>query len=150
MSSQSGSRRLPYTLTNGPHVDVHQYPHNTNGDISVSEAVSNISSPDYRDDDDSVGIRDLVMEISDHSDSDSTLLVSEPRQRVADSDHRIVIQVKGPDRDNVRDRGKQNGGKYSDSSGRNKTDVSGCQVGKYCGFLYVTTIPKFNEHQKTV
>lgn len=76
----------------------------------MSEAISNISSPDYHDDD-SVGIRDCVMEISDHSDSDSTLLVSEPRQRhgsVVDGDHRIVIQVKGPDKDqnNVKDRGK--------------------------------------------
>lgn len=123
MSSQSGSRRLPYTLTNGPHADIHHYPHNTNGDFSVSEGVSNISSPDYRDDDDSVGIRDFVMEISDHSDSDSTLLVSEPRQRMQDSDHRIVIQVKGPDRDNVKDRGKQNG--------RNNTDTLGYQVGRY-------------------
>lgn len=124
MSSQSGSRRLPYTLTNGPQVDVHQYPHNTNGDYSVSEAVSNISSPDYRDDDDSVGIRDLVMEISDHSDSDSTLLVSEPRQRALESDHRIVIQVKGPD---VKDRGRQNGGKCA-----SKTDG---QVGNLNGYL---------------
>nr|CAH7743278.1 unnamed protein product [Callosobruchus chinensis] len=68
-------------------------------EYSVSEAISNISSPDYRDDDDSV-MRDCVMEISDHSDSDSTLLVSEPRQNKRGSggreDHRIVIQVKGP------------------------------------------------------
>lgn len=123
MSSQSGSRRLPYTLTNGPQTDIHPYTHNTNGDFSVSEGVSNISSPDYRDDDDSVGIRDLVMEISDHSDSDSTLLVSEPRQRLQDNDHRIVIQVKGPDRgDSAKDRGKQNG--------RSNTDTCGYQVGK--------------------
>lgn len=123
MSSQSGSRRLPYTLTNGPQTDVHQYPHNTNGDFSVSEGVSNISSPDYRDDDDSVGIRDLVMEISDHSDSDSTLLVSEPRQRLQDNDHRIVIQVKGPERDNAKDRGKQNG--------RSATELSAYQVKRH-------------------
>ncbi|XP_008198766.1 PH and SEC7 domain-containing protein isoform X1 [Tribolium castaneum] len=90
MSSQSGSRRLPYTPTGGV-----APPPPTNGDFSVSEAISNISSPDYHDDD-SMGIRDCVMEISDHSDSDSTLLVSEPRQR-QNSDHRIVIQVKGPD-----------------------------------------------------
>lgn len=110
MSSQSGSRRQPFTLPNGP----------TSGnqhcqDYSVSEAVSNISSPDYRDDYDenSVGIRDCCMEISDHSDSDSTLLVSEPRQRHVrvhgnttaggvnngEGDHRIVIQVKGPEKD---------------------------------------------------
>nr|XP_022909229.1 exchange factor for Arf-6 isoform X2 [Onthophagus taurus] len=100
MSSHStGSRRYPYTLTNGPHTDSGQY-NQTNGDFSVSEAISNISSPDYHDDD-SMGIRDCVMEISDHSDSDSTLLVSEPkhRQNNTDGDHRIVIQVKGPDKD---------------------------------------------------
>lgn len=108
MSSHSGSRRYPYTLTNGPHTDSGQY-NQANGDFSVSEAISNISSPDYHDDD-SMGIRDCVMEISDHSDSDSTLLVSEPRHRHPSGeggDHRIVIQVKGPDKDsNIKDRAK--------------------------------------------
>lgn len=87
MSSQSGSRRVTHSR-------------HTNGDFSVSEAISNISSPDYHDDD-SMGIRDCNMEISDPSDSDSTLLVSEPRQRRGgggdSGEHRIVIQVKGPD-----------------------------------------------------
>ncbi|KAJ8948377.1 hypothetical protein NQ314_008416 [Rhamnusium bicolor] len=119
MSSQSGSRRMPFTLPNGP-AGQHA------GDYSVSEAVSNISSPDYHDDD-SVGIRDCVMEISDHSDSDSTLLVSEPRQRQvrvhgnsagADSDHRIVIQVKGPDKDRA---------KQSDSASTLKNESYGYQ-----------------------
>lgn len=115
MSSHSGSRRAPpYALPNGPHSDAAAYGAPTNGDFSVSEAISNISSPDYNDDD-SMGIRDCVMEISDHSDSDSTLLVSEPRQphktaaggcNQGDSEHRIVIQVKGPDKDTVKDRGK--------------------------------------------
>lgn len=116
MSSHSGSRRLPYTLTNGPHTDSGQY-NQTNGDFSVSEAISNISSPDYHDDD-SMGIRDCVMEISDHSDSDSTLLVSEPRQRHQgheSGDHRIVIQVKGPEKEYVgtkdRARSKSDGNK---------------------------------------
>ncbi|KAF5305522.1 hypothetical protein FQA39_LY01613 [Lamprigera yunnana] len=108
MSSHSGSCRLPYTITNSLHSDTGQL--HRNGDYSISEAISNISSPDYHDDN-SMGIRDCVMEISDHSDSDSTLLVSEPRQRYGnnmDSDHRIVIQVKGPDKDIVglKDRGK--------------------------------------------
>ncbi|XP_030758159.1 exchange factor for Arf-6 isoform X3 [Sitophilus oryzae] len=104
MSSQSGSRRLPYSLTNGPHQQ-------QTFDFSMSEAISNISSPDYHDDDDSVGIHDCVMEISDHSDSDSTLLGPEPgggrlrgtlvRQSsdggtAHSGDHRIVIQVRGP------------------------------------------------------
>ncbi|XP_017770848.1 PREDICTED: PH and SEC7 domain-containing protein 1 [Nicrophorus vespilloides] len=115
MSSHSGSaRKLPYTLTNGPHTDSGQYNQTNGGDFSVSEAISNISSPDYHDDD-SMGIRDYVMEISDHSDSDSTLLVSEPRQRLgSDGDHRIVIQVKGPDKEQqstVKDRGKQSSNK---------------------------------------
>ncbi|XP_031333288.1 uncharacterized protein LOC116163485 isoform X6 [Photinus pyralis] len=108
MSSHSGSCRMPYTITNSLHSDTGQ-PHR-NGDYSISEAISNISSPDYHDDN-SMGIRDCVMEISDHSDSDSTLLVSEPRQRYgtnAECDHRIVIQVKGPDKDlmGLKDRGK--------------------------------------------
>lgn len=69
-------------------------------------AISNISSPDYHDDD-SVDIRDCLMEISDHSDSDSTLLGPEPGKRrgiprnlaescAAQGDHKIVIQVRGP------------------------------------------------------
>lgn len=111
MSSQSGSRRLPYTVSNGPQPPDYSHYHHPNGDFSMSEVISNISSPDYHDDD-SMGIRDCVMEISDHSDSDSTLLVSEPRQRtgsVNDGDHRIVIQVKGPERDGGggKERGKQ-------------------------------------------
>lgn len=100
MSSQSGSRRLPYSLTNGPQQQ-------QTFDFSVSEAISNISSPEYHDDD-SIGIRDCVMEISDHSDSDSTLLGPEPgrlrgaaaaaraAEGAAQGDHRIVIQVRGP------------------------------------------------------
>ncbi|CAH0552778.1 unnamed protein product, partial [Brassicogethes aeneus] len=122
MSSHSGSRRLPFPPTNGPSGAPQNYVGGGGGggDYSVSEAISNISSPDYHDDD-SVGIRDCVMEISDHSDSDSTLLVSEPRQsrRPHGSDHRIVIQVKGPDKD----RHRQNSG---DNSVRN--DMYGYQV----------------------
>ncbi|XP_055534343.1 PH and SEC7 domain-containing protein isoform X2 [Wyeomyia smithii] len=69
-------------------------------DQSVSEAVSNISSPDYQDEHDLLSTRDLAaMTISDPSDSDSTILVSETTHRVhdrdRDRDHKIVIQVKG-------------------------------------------------------
>ncbi|XP_065081877.1 PH and SEC7 domain-containing protein isoform X2 [Ochlerotatus camptorhynchus] len=69
-------------------------------DQSVSEAVSNISSPDYQDEHDLLSTRDLAaMAISDPSDSDSTILVSETTHRVhdrdRDRDHKIVIQVKG-------------------------------------------------------
>lgn len=123
MSSQSGSRRLPYAPSAGS-----QPP--ANGDYSVSEAISNISSPDYHDDD-SMGIRDCVMEISDHSDSDSTLLVSEPRQRHrGEGDHRIVIQVKGPDKDSVKDRGK---GACCDTNHKNKGEAQAIsyQVGTH-------------------
>lgn len=135
MSSQSGSRRMPYTISNGPNCpqpDYAQY-HHPNGDFSMSEVISNISSPDYHDDD-SMGIRDCVMEISDHSDSDSTLLVSEPRQRqgsASDGDHRIVIQVKGPEKDagGSRDRGKQNS-KCNDRNSKSKQMYYGYQVSK--------------------
>ncbi|XP_044727264.1 PH and SEC7 domain-containing protein isoform X2 [Chrysoperla carnea] len=119
MSSQSGSRRIVHTMPC----------HTFNGEhsVSVSEAISNISSPDYHDEEtmDILSSRDIM--ISDPSDSDSTILVSEPNQRRAaggkgdsqsnsyasvktvnanhmvggpDSDHRIVIQVKGPDKEN--------------------------------------------------
>ncbi|XP_055630211.1 PH and SEC7 domain-containing protein isoform X2 [Toxorhynchites rutilus septentrionalis] len=82
------------------------YCHNGGGlggggmDHSVSEAVSNISSPDYQDEHDLLSTRDLAaMAISDPSDSDSTILVSETTHRVherdRDRDHKIVIQVKG-------------------------------------------------------
>lgn len=115
MSSQSGSRRI-----------VHTMPCQTfNGEHSVSEAISNISSPDYHDEEtmDILSSRDIML--SDPSDSDSTILVSEPNTRRTggkgdsqtnsysnvktasanhimggpDNDHRIVIQVKGPDKE---------------------------------------------------
>lgn len=71
-----------------------------NGDHSVSEAVSNISSPDYQDDDNLLSSKDMAgMAISDPSDSDSTILVSDAghhhHQRDQDRDHKIVIRVKG-------------------------------------------------------
>lgn len=84
--------------------------------MSLSEAVSNISSPDYQDQDDmfETGRECPRMELSDPSDSDSTILVSEPCHKRAKStehgsdvtlngelnqhDYRIVIQVKGPDK----------------------------------------------------
>lgn len=72
-----------------------------NGDHSVSEAVSNISSPDYQDDDNLLSSKDMAgMAISDPSDSDSTILVSDAGHRAAaggdyDRDHKIVIKVRG-------------------------------------------------------
>jgi PH/SEC7 domain-containing protein len=71
-------------------------------DLSQSEAVSNISSPDFQEEDSEIITRDLVMEVSDPSDSDSTLLVSETNKvrcnthngiKDIQGEHRIVIQV---------------------------------------------------------
>ncbi|XP_058128063.1 PH and SEC7 domain-containing protein isoform X2 [Anopheles coustani] len=74
------------------------------GDHSVSEAVSNLSSPDYQDEHDLFSSKDLMaMAISDHSDSDSTILVSESTHRFdlplagagePESEHKLVIEVK--------------------------------------------------------
>lgn len=58
-----------------------------NGDQSVSEAVSNISSPDYQDDDNLLSSKDLNMVLSDPSDSDSTILVSEAHHLREHRDH---------------------------------------------------------------
>lgn len=71
-----------------------------NGDQSISEAVSNISSPDYQDDDNLLSSKDMTgMAISDPSDSDSTILVSDAGYQQTrgdrDRDHKIVIKVKG-------------------------------------------------------
>lgn len=54
------------------------------GEQSVSEAISNISSPDYQDEHDLLSARDLsaAMAISDPSDSDSTLIVDEKEKNV--------------------------------------------------------------------
>ncbi|CAH0605551.1 unnamed protein product [Chrysodeixis includens] len=104
-----------------PQQHLHHRP--LNGDMSLSEAVSNISSPDYQDQDDmfETGRECPRMELSDPSDSDSTILVSEPCHKRAKSnstysnehgsdvtlngdhnnDYRIVIQVKGPDKQNA-------------------------------------------------
>lgn len=104
------------------HIAVPHHHHKLNGDMSLSEAVSNISSPDYQDQDDmfETGRECPRMELSDPSDSDSTILVSEPCHKRAKSnssysnehgsdvtlngdhsnDYRIVIQVKGPDKQN--------------------------------------------------
>ncbi|XP_075215974.1 exchange factor for Arf 6 isoform X3 [Lycorma delicatula] len=93
-------------------------------DLSQSEAISNISSPDFQEENcEILNARDLVMEVSDPSDSDSTLLLSETTAKVrrttngnhnsnniqsmsksdktSQNDYRIVIQVKGPEKDVV-------------------------------------------------
>ncbi|KAH8332706.1 hypothetical protein KR074_009261, partial [Drosophila pseudoananassae] len=105
------------------------------GDQSVSEAISNISSPDYQDDDNLLSSRDILggMVLSDPSDSDSTILVSDAaalqRQQMKQqlraqqqrekewdrdrdqSEHKVVIQVRGLDSN------------HSNSSGRSDDDV---------------------------
>lgn len=119
MSSNSGSRRFPLPIMPGAQLGPSGEGtspgclHPTNGDLSQSEAISNMSSPDYNDEEtmDILSSRDIMM-VSDPSDSDSTILASEPPQRRRksgsysasqdSSEHRIVIQVKGPDKDNAR------------------------------------------------
>ncbi|XP_063824525.1 PH and SEC7 domain-containing protein [Ostrinia nubilalis] len=117
-SSVMSSRATPPHRAPHPH---HQHHRPLNGDMSLSEAVSNISSPDYQDQDDmfEAGRECPRMELSDASDSDSTILVSEPCHKRAKpartdrsgsdltlngdhNDYRIVIQVvKGPDKQNA-------------------------------------------------
>lgn len=129
------------------------------GDMSLSEAVSNISSPDYQDQDDmfDTGRECPRMELSDPSDSDSTILVSEPCHKRAKSnssysndqdsdvtlngehnkDYRIVIQVKGPDKQNANasdsaNNNNNNNGNYTQNGGKengcNSPENQGYQV----------------------
>lgn len=96
MSSNSGSKGGNPSASGAVALQNLMYP--ANGDHSVSEAVSNISSPDYQDDDNLLSSKDMTgMAISDPSDSDSTILVSDaaavhPKR---DNDHKIVIRVQG-------------------------------------------------------
>lgn len=101
MSSNSGSKDAPHVTGT-----LHSLMCPINGtDQSVSEAVSNISSPDYQDDDNLLSSKELGMVISDPSDSDSTILVSDitmqPHRQAAAAaqddrgEHKIVIKVKG-------------------------------------------------------
>jgi len=86
---------------------------------------SNISSPDFQDTADSdFLINSRELEVTDPSDSDSTILASEPkiRKRSAEeqyafnthTDHRIVIQVKGPEKTNLVRDGENNNRYYND------------------------------------
>ncbi|CAG9559843.1 unnamed protein product [Danaus chrysippus] len=125
-----------------------------NGDMSLSEAVSNISSPDFQDQDDmfETGRECPRMELSDPSDSDSTILVSEPCHKRAKSnstystehgsdvtlngdhskEYRIVIQVKGPDKqnnssDNVNNNNNTNYAQNGKENGHNSPENQGYQ-----------------------
>lgn len=86
-SSGSKGNGLSHTANGGVHGLMF-----LSGEQSVSEAISNISSPDYQDEHDLLSTRDLsaAMAISDPSDSDSTLIVDNLQQ---DKDHKVVIQV---------------------------------------------------------
>lgn len=67
-------------------------------DQSVSEAVSNISSPDYQDE--QFSARELGV-VSDPSDSDSTILASEKRYSdIFDPGNKLIIQIAGIDPNN--------------------------------------------------
>lgn len=106
MSSNSGSKDVAVAVVETPTQNAYAAMNGGAGvggtDLSVSEAVSNISSPDYQDDDNLLSSKDIAgMAISDPSDSDSTLLVSDINNRNAAAsydgrgDHKIVIRVKG-------------------------------------------------------
>lgn len=124
MSSNSGSRRFPVYANQGTNnvlanaaASAPSKPeyHPAAADLSQSEAFSNMSSPDYNDEEtlDILSARDMMM-VSDPSDSDSTILASEPPQRrrtgsgTDGAEHRIVIQVKGPDKDRNQASPRQN------------------------------------------
>lgn len=67
------------------------------GEQSASEAISNISSPDYQDEHDLLSARDLsaAMAISDPSDSDSTLIVDQVknnRNKEREVPNRLAMQ----------------------------------------------------------
>ncbi|XP_065222830.1 PH and SEC7 domain-containing protein isoform X2 [Planococcus citri] len=112
MSSSTDRKRHPVINSN-----------NNSIDLSQLEALSNISSPDYQEEtSDMLNSHDIGMEVTDPSDSDSTLLVSEPKIRklnkcvgndgpdpvggmcskylTNEKNHRVVVQVKGaPERE---------------------------------------------------
>lgn len=120
MSSNSSNSRHGVVAPTPKLNDV--YLHQPNGELSQSEAISNISSPDFQEEEtlDILSARDL-MEVSDPSDSDSTLLVSDRTSTARNGDHssnprehRIVIQVKGPDEGIRSPSGHGHGHSYGD------------------------------------
>lgn len=125
--------------------------------MSLSEAISNISSPDYQDQDDmfETGRECPRMELSDPSDSDSTILVSEPCHKRAKSnstysnghgsdvtlngdrdEYRIVIQVTGPDKQNANDATHANGSYTQNGRDRDHSHGSPETHGYQVRFLY--------------
>ncbi|CAH2991575.1 unnamed protein product [Chilo suppressalis] len=137
MSQRSSSPASPTSASSSvlsPRAATHLHHRPLNGDMSLSEAVSNISSPDYQDQNDmfEAGRECPRMELSDPSDSDSTILVSEPCHKRAKSnssyngsdltlngdhgDYRIVIQVKGPDKQNANETVNHNNNNNNNSA----------------------------------
>ncbi|KAG5673987.1 hypothetical protein PVAND_003983 [Polypedilum vanderplanki] len=87
--SSSGSKGNGINNTNGSAGQNIMF---LSGEQSVSEAISNISSPDYQDEHDLLSSRDLsaAMAISDPSDSDSTLIVDQAKK---EKEQKAVIQM---------------------------------------------------------
>ncbi|CAH2071661.1 unnamed protein product, partial [Iphiclides podalirius] len=157
MSSRATpTHRAPALLTTSQHSQHSHRP--INGDMSLSEAVSNISSPDYQDQDDmfEAGRECPRMELSDPSDSDSTILVSEPCHKRAKSDspysneqdsdvtlngtterskdYRIVIQVKGPDKLNANAGDAANNNNNNNSNYTQNGKENGCNSPENQGY----------------
>lgn len=117
------------------------------GNSHPTSSHSNISSPDFQDTADSdFLINSRELEVTDPSDSDSTILASEPkiRKRSAEgqysydthTDHRIVIQVKGPDKTNLVRDSENNNRYYNDKENINNEH----QDFKVCFTLYLQFI----------
>lgn len=120
------------------------------GNSHPTSSHSNISSPDFQDTADSdfiISSREL--EVSDPSDSDSTIVASEPkiRKRSAEgqyaydthNDHRIVIQVKGPEKNNLVKDTENNNRYYNDKeniSNNEQQDFKVCDIYIYNFFVY--------------
>ncbi|XP_068631018.1 PH and SEC7 domain-containing protein isoform X1 [Battus philenor] len=155
MSSRATpTHRAPHLLSTSQHSQHSHRP--LNGDMSLSEAISNISSPDYQDQDDmfDTGRECPRMELSDPSDSDSTILVSEPCHKRAKSnssysndqdsdvtlngehnkDYRIVIQVKGPDKQGVNGSDSVNNNNNNNSNFTQNGKENGCNSPENQGY----------------
>ncbi|XP_014261905.1 exchange factor for Arf-6 isoform X2 [Cimex lectularius] len=113
MSSSSSSSGCSDKKLNADDRKPDSLPAIPQGDLSQSEAISNISSPDFIEEDSEIIARDFVMEVSDPSDSDSTLLVSETTK--GSRQHRIVIQVKGPEKGCTNNNNNNNNNSRSNS-----------------------------------
>lgn len=97
---------------------------------------SNISSPDFQDTADSdFLINSRELEVTDPSDSDSTILENDSKTRKRSvegqytydthTDHRIVIQVKGPDKTNLIKDSENNNRYYNE---KERQDFKVCYI----------------------